>query len=72
MYQKTIMAIVPWALCISVLAAGEMEIRSVTAPEGPEGLCETALQFTEPGAYADVMRKIVYAEQLRQRRSRMH
>jgi hypothetical protein len=44
-------------------------IRSTPGRGEAEDLCETSLQFTEPGTYADVMRKVVYAEQLRQRRS---
>jgi hypothetical protein len=44
-------------------------IRSTPGHGDAEDLCETSLQFTEPGTYADVMRKVVYAEQLRQRRS---
>jgi hypothetical protein len=45
-------------------------IRSTPGRGDSEELCETSLQFTEPGQYAEVMRKVVYAEQLRQRRTR--
>lgn len=53
----------------AVLRMRSLVIRSTPVVIEGEEICETSLQFTEPGTYADVMRKVVYAEQLRQRRS---
>jgi hypothetical protein len=53
----------------TTLRMRSLVIRATPGRGDTEDLCETSLQFTEPGTYADVMRKVVYAEQLRLRRA---
>ncbi len=47
-------------------------IRSDPGPNGPRDPCETVLNFCDAAAYSDAMRRLVYAEQLRQRRAGLH
>lgn len=52
-----------------VLDGTVVRVKVVTPRPGARPVCETGIAFTEPDKYGDLLRKVVFNEQLRSRRS---
>jgi hypothetical protein len=52
-----------------VLDGTVVRVKVTTAKPGGRPHCETGIAFTEPDEYGDLLRKVIFSEQLRSRRS---
>jgi c-di-GMP-binding flagellar brake protein YcgR len=52
-----------------VVDATVVRVKVASATPGAHPVCETGISFTEPDEYGDLLRRVVFSEQLRLRRS---